>query len=84
MSSTHLKRILKLKAQLAALESAAKMKPTGAYLLSIIDNKGTVVRTFILPDQRSAILKRNDFYQVLVTRLKQKVTLSVKKEYKSA
>lgn len=81
---THAERIAKLKAELARLERAPKMKPTGAFNVVIRAADGHVAHTFEAPNKRAAILKRNDFYKVLVIKLKQKVSISVQPEYKKA
>lgn len=76
-----MKRIEKLKEQLNKMPKEAVMKPTGRWNV-VVETEDGVIRTFHMPDKRSAVLKKNDFYQVLVTKLKQKVSIRAVKEYK--
>lgn len=66
------------------LADKQKLHPTGKYNVIIKNAKGTPVHTFEAPNQRAAILRRNDFYKVLVIKLKQKAFISVLPEMKKA
>lgn len=77
------KQIAKLQSKLEALKKQEpKLVPTGKYVLEILTSDGKKIHEFIERDRREAILMRNNFYKTLVIKMKQKVKLSVRREFK--
>jgi uncharacterized protein YjcR len=73
---------LQAKAELIKKQDEPKLVPTGKYTLEIKDKNGKTIHEFIDRDKREATLLRNNFYSTLVRKMKQKITLSVRREFK--
>lgn len=77
------KQIAKLKAQIAKLEhEKPNLKPTGAYKMILKDDKGNVIHTHVEPTKKDAIHRGWALYAILVRKMKQKVSFSIKPEMK--
>jgi len=83
MSTNEIKKLENQMTTIMEKLKEAKRQPTGLFCTIIKDTEGNIIHSFEDRKKEDAIKLRNYFYKVLVMKLKQKTSITVRPQYKA-